>query len=178
MTLIRNIATQTNLLALNATIEAARAGEHGKGFAVVASEVKALANQTARATEGISAQVQNIQNATGDAVNAIEAIGGTIAIDQISGGITAAVGQHDAATGNLRRLHQATDRTREVSTGMSTSTRPPKKPVKRLHNCSMRRKRLSSQSEQWKSELDHFLRSLRAASAPRLDLLIVFATSP
>ena len=86
VTLIQNIASQTNLLALNATIEAARAGEHrARRLAVVASEVKALANQTAKATEEISAQVQDIQRATGDAVNAIQIIGGTIAeIDQIS----------------------------------------------------------------------------------------------
>src|SRR6185312_16267076 len=86
VTLIQNIASQTNLLALNATIEAARAGEHGKGFAVVA-------------TEEISAQVQNIQGATGDAVNAIQAIGATIAeIDEISRQISTAVDQQGLAT--------------------------------------------------------------------------------
>ena len=69
--LIRDIAGQTNLLALNATIEAARAGEAGRGFAVVASEVKSLAVQTAKATEDISSQIQEVQNSTGKAVEAI-----------------------------------------------------------------------------------------------------------
>src|SRR5262249_15463735 len=97
--LINDIAGQTNLLALNATIEAARAGEAGKGFAVVASEVKSLATQTAKATEEIAAQIGAIQNATGDAVGAIDGIGKTIAeLSHIATAIASAVEEQGAAT--------------------------------------------------------------------------------
>ncbi len=103
-TLIANIAGQTNLLALNATIEAARAGEAGKGFAVVASEVKALANQTAKATDDIARQIAEVRNATGAAVSMVDAMSGRIGeIDVIAGTVAAGVAQQAAATRDISR---------------------------------------------------------------------------
>jgi methyl-accepting chemotaxis protein len=97
--LIQAIAKQTNLLALNATIEAARAGDAGRGFAVVAHEVKALAGQTAKATEEIGQNVGMIQSSTRNAVDAVREIGGAVReINDITSAIAGAVGQQDAAT--------------------------------------------------------------------------------
>jgi methyl-accepting chemotaxis protein len=107
--LISSIAAQTNLLALNATIEAARAGEAGKGFAVVAQEVKALASQTSKATAEISAQIGNVQNGTGDAVQAIKEMTEVIeTINEISAGVAAAVEQQGEVT-------------RDISSNMATA---------------------------------------------------------
>jgi methyl-accepting chemotaxis protein len=118
--LISTIAGQTNLLALNATIEAARAGEAGRGFAIVASEVKALAAQTAQATDDIRRQIEAIQNVTGDAVGAINGIGSTVReMDRIAAAIATVIEQQRVATHEIAaNVAQAAQGTAEVSTNI------------------------------------------------------------
>lgn len=125
VTMIQGIASQTNLLALNATIEAARAGAAGKGFAVVASEVKALAEQTAKATDQIRVQITATQAATREAVGAIGSIQGTIGkLDEVSAAIAAAVEEQSAVTREMSSsMHTAAHGVATIAGGMEAIAR-------------------------------------------------------
>jgi methyl-accepting chemotaxis protein len=163
--LINNIAGQTNLLALNATIEAARAGEAGRGFAVVASEVKALAEQTAKATGEIGQQITGIQAATQGSVAAIKEIGLTIGrISEISSTIAAAVEEQGAATQEIsRNVQQAAQGTLQVSTNISDVQRGASETGSASSQVLSAAQSMSRDSNRLKLEVSKFLSSVRAA---------------
>ena len=163
--LITAIAEQTNLLTLNATIEAARAGEAGRGFAIVAQEVKALASQTAKATDEIGTRISDMQRATKESVGAIKEIGGTIArISEISSSVASTVEEQGAATREIaRNVQHAGGSTSQVATTITQVHDVASQTGAALAEVLSSAQSLAHESSKLKFEVHKLLATIRAA---------------
>ncbi|WP_081944372.1 methyl-accepting chemotaxis protein [Thalassospira australica] len=164
ISLINDIAEQTNLLALNATIEAARAGDAGKGFAVVASEVKNLANQTGKATEDITTQINDIQQATSHAVDAIDEIVKMISdISERAAAVAAAVEEQTVATSEIsQNVEQAAAGTEEISSAMQGVSTAVEETNSAAGDVNVSADNLGRQSNDLRGQIDGFLERMRS----------------